>query len=331
MIALDRNLVRWNQLSIGLGAVAWALLTLCSFLGVVPQSSLDLIVLLALLVVTPLAIPLAIPPETCISRSYRPGILRLAIQAQPFAALIGASSLLLTAGAPATVATSVWLLFTVLIAVLGIATLLEKSSHSLPAICPLLALIYLPIGGAWLVIARLGWRPLGFSPDIVLLTAIHFHYVTLAAMVITGLIGRAVLATSRAFPWQVYRVAAIGMLIEPLLVAVGRTLAQLTGSDYLVSAAAALLALSLILLTLLSLRFVVPATTSSVARWLILVSSVAVFFTMLVAAAYAIGPVTGSSKITIPQMIALHGWINALVFSLCGLLGWRLRLSWRNG
>jgi hypothetical protein len=332
MTALSLNLLRWNRFSIGLGAVAWALLALLSLLGVIPESALELILLLALLVITPLAIPLAIPLETRTSRSGRPGIRRLAIQLQPFAALIGAFSFLASAGLLAAAAASVWLLFSVLVMVLGIDSLLEMRRPTLADICPLIALIYLPIGGAWLVISRLGWRPLGFSPAIVLLTAIHFHYITLAALVITGLIGRAGLETkAAAFPRQVYRVAAISMLIEPLLVAAGRTLAQLTGSQYLVSAASTLLALSLILLTLLSLQFVVPATLSPVARWLILVSSIAVFFTMLVAGAYALGPVTGAWTITISQMIALHGWINALVFSLCGLLGWRRRLSQQNG
>jgi len=143
----------------------------------------------------------------------------------------------------------------------------------------------------------------------------------------TGLIGQAGSLTKLAFPWKLYRIAAIGMLIEPLMVAAGFTLAQFTGREYLRSAPAILLALTLILITLLSLRFVIPATSSPLARGLLLMSSTAVLFTMLAVGAYAIGNATGAWTITISQMIVIHGWINALVFGLCGLLGWRLRIG----
>jgi hypothetical protein len=46
---------------------------------------------------------------------------------------------------------------------------------------------------------------------------------------------------------------------------------------------------------------------------------------MLFACAYALGAATRIWTITISQMILAHGWVNALVFGLCGLLGWRLR------
>jgi hypothetical protein len=115
------------------------------------------------------------------------------------------------------------------------------------------------------------------------------------------------------------------------MVAAGYTLAQFTGSQYLESAASTLLALSLILMTLLSLRFVIPTTISSVAKGLLIASNTAVFFTMLAVGAYAAGNATGAWTITISQMIIIHGWINALVFSLCGLLGWRLRIGQQEG
>jgi hypothetical protein len=47
---------------------------------------------------------------------------------------------------------------------------------------------------------------------------------------------------------------------------------------------------------------------------------------MLVAGAYALGTATGAWTITVSQMIVVHGWINALAFGLCGLLGWRLKM-----
>jgi hypothetical protein len=317
-------MMRWNRFSIGLGIVAWALLTVISLPGWIELHALDLILLLALLVITPLAIPMALyalPLREDWLRTWQ----RLTIILQPVAALIGGISFLLPTGPLAGAAAAAWLLFATFIAAQAVVRLRQVGKASLITICPAVALIYLPIGGIWLVFARLGLEPLGFPPDIVLLTAVHFHYITLAALVMTGLIGQAGLASKPSFPWRLFRIAAIGMLVEPPMVAAGFTLAQFTGSEYLRSVPAIVLALTLILISLLSLRFVIPTTSSPLARGLLLVSSTAVIFTMLAVGAYAIGNATGAWTITISQMIVIHGWINALVFGLCGLLGWWLR------
>jgi hypothetical protein len=328
MSITSSELMRWNRFSIGLGVVAWALITVTSLVGWLGLNALDLILLLALLIIAPLAIPLALqtlPLQRDWLRSWQ----RPTVVLQPVATLIGGISFLFHTGPLAAVAATAWLLFTGFIAVQAVARLRQVGRASLITICPAVALIYLPIGGTWLVIARLGLQPLGFPPDIVLLTAVHFHYITLAALVMTGLIGQVGLVTKPAFPWNLYRFAAIGMVIEPPMVAAGFTLAQFTGGEYLRSIPATLLALSLILITLLSLRFVIPTTISPAARGLLLASSTAVLFTMLAVGAYAVGNATGAWTITIPQMIVIHGWINALVFALCGLLGWRLRSGQR--
>jgi hypothetical protein len=59
-------------------------------------------------------------------------------------------------------------------------------------------MLYLPIGGAWLVASRLGIQPLGFGDTIVLLTAVHFHFAGFAAPVLAGLAGRTVAAGTRS-------------------------------------------------------------------------------------------------------------------------------------
>jgi YndJ-like protein len=326
MSITSSELMRWKRFSISLGTIAWALLTAASLLGWIELNALELTLLLALLVIAPLAVPLALqalPLQHDWLRTWQ----RLTVIVQPIASLIGGISFLLHTGPLAAVAAAVWVLFTGFIAVQAVVRLRQVGRVCLITICPAVALIYLPIGGTWLVFARLGLQPLGFPPDIVLLTAVHFHFITLAALVMTGLIGQAGSVTKPAFPWRLYRITAIGMVVEPPMVAAGYTLAQFTGSQYLESAASTLLALSLILVSLLSLRFVIPSTISTVARGLLLVSSTAVLFTMLAVGAYAIGNATGAWTITIAQMIAIHGWINALVFGLCGLLGWRLRIG----
>lgn len=320
------DLSKWNRRSVEIGGVLWALVMLAWVSGWLALNVLAVILLLAQFVIIPLAVPLAALPRR--SRCYH-ALYRLVIIAQPFAALIGGVSFLLVTGPLAGAAAAVWLVFTALIALLGLLRFLQKGGVSLADVCLTAALVYLPVGAAWLTLARLGLQPLGFGQHTDLLTAIHFHYIPLAALIITGLTYQALPATLSRVSRVIARVAAIGMLVNPLLVAAGITLTQVTGQDYLESAAAVLLALSLILIGLLSLRFIIPSTISPLAKGLLLVSSTAVLFTMLAAAAYALGNATGAWSITISQMIAIHGWINALIFGLCGLLGWRLRARQR--
>jgi hypothetical protein len=318
------DLTKWNRISVGLGGTVWMLILLARLFGWIVLDDLDLLLLLALCVITPLAVPLvSLPKENRLLWD----LACLVIFLQPFATLIGGASLLLGTGLLAAAAAVVWLLFTVLIALIGVLLLLQKSGRHLADACLAVALIYVPIGSAWLVLDRLGIQPLGFSQTTILLTAVHFHFITLAALMITGLTGRAILATRREVPRKIYRVTAICMLINPLLVAAGITITQVTGVRFLETAAADLLALSMILIALLNLRCVVPITAPLLAKGLLAFSSTAVLITMLFAGAYALGAATRLWTITISQMIVVHGWINAFVFGLCGLLGWRLRVE----
>ncbi len=328
MSMLSQNLMRWNGIQVTLGGSLWLMIFLAKAFGWLVLGDLDLILLFAFGVITPLALPLAMSdmPQAKLPTLLR-GLPRLVLLLYPVVALLGGASLLLDTGPVAGVAACAWLLFTILLAVIGLCRWREIRRGALADVCLAFALIYLPIGGVWLVAARLGLRPLGFSHTTVELTAVHFHYITLAALLLTGLLGRVIQATARVR--QLYRLAAVGMLVSPLLVATGITLTQVTGSHVVESCAALLLALSLISISLLSLRYLVPTPTPLLAQGLLAVSSVAVFFTMLLAIAYAVGAATGVWTITIPQMIAAHGWTNALAFGFCGLLGWRLRIPQR--
>lgn len=316
------HLVRWNHISIGLGAIAWVLIVFASLFGVMVLDDLQIILLLAIFIITPLAIPLVSFPRAA------PLLSRLASFAlflQPFAALLGGASFLLSMGTLAAALAVVWFLFTGLLALIGLLWLLRVHSRSLADLCLAVALLYLPIGGIWMVLARLGLQPLGFGVHTDLLTAIHFHFIALAALIITGLTGQTIRAAHYDASWTIYRIAALGVLVNPILVAIGLTIAQITNLHFLDTAPADLLALSLILIALLGLRFVVPATTSLLAKVLLVLSYTTVFFTMLFAGAYALGVATGGWTITLSQMILLHGLENALIFGLCGLLGWRIR------
>lgn len=315
------DLTRWNRISIALGGTAWILLVLASGFGWILLNNLELLLLLALFVITPLTVPLVSLP---IKYRLLYQLYSLVLFLQPIAAFIGGISFLLDRGPLSAAFAVVWLLFTGLLALFGLVRLFHVR-RSLPDICLAVALLYLPIGATWMVLSRLGLQPLSFGEYTVLLTAIHFHFIALAALIITGLTGQSIQTNRRKVRWMAYQIAALGVLVNPILVAAGMTIAQLTGMHFLDTVPADLLALSLILIALLGLRFIVPGTISLFAKVLLFFSYTAVFFTMLFAGAYALGTETGAWTITVSQMIMIHGLENALVFGLCGLLGWRIR------
>src|SRR5262249_34150392 len=194
MYSTPTTLMRWNRIHVVSGAVLWLLLILARTVGWILLSDPEALCLLALWLITPLALPLALP---AVAQQKPEPRTALAIRLYPIAALTGGMSLLLRAGPLAGAAATAWLLFTLYLAFLSLVRLAAmrefrrprelreprktrgRAAGSLVDVCLALALIYLPIGGTWLVLARLGLQPLGFSTTTVLLTAIHFHYITL--------------------------------------------------------------------------------------------------------------------------------------------------------
>jgi hypothetical protein len=57
------DLARWNRISIGLGGIVWLLIVLARLFGWIVLDDLELILLLALYAITPLAVPLVSLPE----------------------------------------------------------------------------------------------------------------------------------------------------------------------------------------------------------------------------------------------------------------------------
>lgn len=328
-MSLHRDrLARWNNISAGLGGGIWVGSVFVRMCGWTQLNALEIVLLLALFVLTPLALPFVLFRYTGLLGTQW---MALVMFLQPLAALLGGVAFVLPTGSLAALFAAAWGGFTGLLALSGlvqICQMFRKHRLSLAEFCLAGALLYLPVGGAWMVLARWGLQPLGFDVHTDLLTAVHFHVIPLTALVITGLTGQALherLTTRRGIWRTAYRIAALGVLIDPLLVAAGLTGAQITGLPDLDTAPADLLSLSLILLALLGLRCIVPTTISRFARVLVTLSYLTVFFTMLFAGAYTIGVATGAWTITIDQMIAIHGVENALLFGCGGLLGWRLR------
>jgi hypothetical protein len=296
-----------------LGALLWLVALLFSSLRLVTFNSLSLLLLLAILPVTPLA--LFVVRRSDSSPSFP--TYQLPYLYWP-AALTAFAAFLLSPGLPAALLVLPWFLYTVAIAFYGLQRL--HGGFSSPATIEetviAFGLIYLAIGGFWLILSR-GNLPLAqFREPIVTLTAIHFHYISLGALVIGGVSGR-LLRHDGVLTGRLYQLAATGLISGPPLVAVG-----ITFSVVIEALASLVLALSLTILAILTLLRIVPTRTNGLQRLLLTISSAAVLFAMTFALAYAYGRLSGDSGITIPTMINVHGWVNAVGFTLAGLSGW---------
>ena len=174
-------------------------------------------------------------------------------------------------------------------------------------------LLYLPVGGIWLVLSRLGETPLALGEPIILLTAVHFHYAGFAASVLAGATGRALPSAGGLF-----RIVALGVTGGTFLVAVG----------FLLSPAFKVAAIVLFVASLLALAvfsgIAVRQVRRRAARALVGISMASLVVGTILAAAYGIGEFTGDLPIDIPQMARWHGPLNGIGFTVCGLLGWVL-------
>jgi hypothetical protein len=235
------------------------------------------------------------------------------------AALLFAAAYLLPQGILAAALALPWLAVTGLVALFGLRRL-WRGSRRLSELCLDAGLIYLAIGGAWAVSDRLGFRPLGFDPVIVLLTAIHFHYAGFALPLVTGL-------AARRLDGGTARLAGAGVIAGVPLVAVGITATQLKAGPWIECLAAWVLAAAGVLSASLHLRLaLVPAEARRV-RFLWAVAAVSLAGSMVLAAMYGSRFYAPLPWLDIPWMRAFHGTANALGFGLAGLLAWAMARS----
>jgi hypothetical protein len=309
------NKLRLPRYSAFVGAIIWIVIMAIQLLSKSNSpDALNLLLALAVSVVAPLALVLVATPNRI--GSY-PKLFTFAVALQPVAALLAVAALFLEPGTVATLLILPWLLFTGITAAHGFVRLFSI----FPPVEELVVdvgLIYVAIGGFWTFLSRAALSVFDFHEPVVTLTAIHFHYISLSALVITGMIGRC-LQCHESRARRLYQSAAVGMITAPVLVALG-----IAFSIIIEAIATILLSLSLATLALLTLFRIVPRQGISWQTGFLVLSSVAVLFTMFFASAYVVGRLTSGWTLTIPTMIEVHGWINAVGFGLLGLFGWAM-------
>lgn len=269
--------------------------------------------LLAPLVTTPLALLLSVPAGNRGSAAWK-----LAAWLQPAGAAAVLGSFFLAPGPAAAALALPWALMSVCAAATGLGRFLEHR-FTLPEELAIDAgLAMLPVGAAWLLASRAGMEPMGFREPFVLLTAVHFHFAGLAATVIVGLTGRRLREwKSKSFP--LYLALAAGVVLGVPLLAAG--IASRTKFE---AVAALILAFSLGGFCIFALFAIVPRLRGWPARVLLGLALLSGIWSMHYAGHYAAGIARGivPPKYSIPKMASIHGLLNALGFSLCGLLAW---------
>lgn len=300
------------------GALTWAAVLLPPWPFTEHILWIERIVILGPLVIAPLALLLA-------GLGLRPGPAArchaLAARCQPLGAALSLVALYPRPGLLAGALAGGWLLVTGLFALCGLTRLFTRGLGPIQELAIDAGLLYLPVGGVWLVASRLGIPFLGFSEPWVMLTAAHFHYAGLAAPVIAGAVGRALHApASGPGPglgrgWlRAYEVAAAGVMAGPPLVAAGIALWPVVEV-----VSAAVLSLALLLLTAVALRGVVPGMRPRRAGAILAVAVSSLLLSMSCACAYAVGAFLEIDILLLPTMVWVHGLVNAIGFGAGGL------------
>jgi hypothetical protein len=312
---LTRLKPRTARTSALFGFFIWAIVL---FIRTSPQAETELInkiLLLGVLVVVPLGLSLVRRSK---GNEEPPLLYRLAAIAQPIGAVAVTISFFLEHGIKAALLAAAWMIVTALIALYGLWRFWLNPSPTLAEVSINVGLIYVAVGGGWLVMSRCGIQLLGFGETIVLLTAVHFHFAGFAAPILTGLAGRRLVEPGRNARLLLAG-AAVAVTIGTPLVAAG-----ITVSPLLAMAGTLVISLGLFLLALLVLIWIVPSLSSFSVRALLILSSLSSLVAMGLASLYAYSIFARTLIIDIPHMAMSHGILNAFGFSLCGLLAWAI-------
>jgi len=258
------------------------------------MSLIDVLLVLAAAVVVPLALPLLMDGV-----DVRPWIATGALTAP---------SLLLDRGGAAAVALAApWLALAAGTAVVAaIRRVRSTEPWTIDDVSAPVALAYLAGAAGSLVASRAGFTFRHLAEPIVQLTAIHYSYAGFVAPVLARQLRRHVGASAASTGTLAL------FLVAPPIVATGfvtrAAVFQVGGAVLLLVATWTMAAITLI---------------RAPHHPLLVASSLAVLAPMVLAVSWASAQFWDVPALGIPDMARTHGTLNALGFSLCGVLGWR--------
>lgn len=294
------------RFAIALGTTWWLVVVVARSLRLVSVDLTTLLMMLGVAVTVPLALHVALEPAS------RPLLLLAWIQPAG-AAMVGLALVLPAGGIPAAL-TIPWGVTAAICFWAGFHRL-RRRGIAIPAeVCIDAGLLYLSVGWLWLFMNRTGIA-LPYSPDLLLRTAIHFHFAGFAGAIMCGASGR-FLADRQRGALRAFRWTAFAFVVGPALVGLG-----IAFSKVLEVAATLVLAAGLVTLAVIVLGAIAPVTKGLV-RALLLTSSLSSIAAMGLAVLYVIGEATHRPVIGIGTMVATHGVLNGAGFATAGLAAW---------
>lgn len=266
------------------------------------------LLLLAPFVVVPLGLRLAATPSR---RGEHLFSWRTAIWLQLPAAIALAASFRFPPSPLAAALAGPWLMVTLLAATFGARRMLTRGVGPLEETSIDAALLFLAVGGVWVVLGRAVVRPLGFDPVVGLLTATHFHYAGFSLSLLVGLAGRRLAGGA---PRLVVALTIGGVVALAAAIAAPLPRLELVAGCSLALGGCFVAAMHLRLATMRG-----PA----VFRVAIAISGLSLAGALVLAALFAArGVVFVPWVVDIARMAKLHGTANAVGFALLGMLAW---------
>ena len=305
---------KFARISAAAGVIVWVLLLPTTTSDLRETELIHKVVFFAFLVVVPLGLSLISAQEA------QGSLYRLIVLAQPVAAVPALASFFVEYGTLSALLSSAWFILTLLIALFGLIRFKSRGLYPVAESSIDAGLVYVLVAGVWLVVYRLGVQPFDYGETIILLTVIHFHFAAFATLIIAGMSGR-VLAT-RKHPQQVFNFSVFAIVSAMPLVAAG-----ITFSAWLGLIGTVLLSAGLVMLAVLTVRWVVPAVARASSRLLLLMGALSICTAMVLACLYAYSLPMKILIIDIPTMALTHGVLNAFGFVGCSLLAWTIHSS----
>ncbi|MEA2634710.1 MAG: hypothetical protein QOH92_1477 [Chloroflexota bacterium] len=293
------------------GGIVWLALIASRLTGLTHLSLIDLLFLLAPLVIAPLGLALIVFQEGLPS-----SLLTAAIRLQPVGAALAVLSFLLSIGLAAAILAVAWLLVCAIAAFGALAFLVMGRSLRPERLATAAAVGFMAFGAVWLVLSRAGVAPTGLSPVIVEMTAVHFHFTGFAATLMAALL-LVRLRQDRGIARSVAIAAALLLVAGSPVLALGWA----TPVHVLQVAGAILVATGVVATASVLFFRSASLAASPGARVLLRLSALAPLLPMVLAVEYSAGHVFGFPTLDIHGMALIHGDLNALGFSLLGLLG----------
>jgi len=313
MRSTDSTVRRLPISAIG-GGIVWLALVASRLGGLTRLSLIDLLFLLAPLVIAPLGLALIAFDDGLPS-----SLLRTAIRIQPVGAVLAVVAFLLPIGLPAAVLASAWLVVCVIAGLGALAYLVQgRSLHPIRLATPA-AMGFMAFGAIWLVLSRGGVAPIGLSPIIVEMTAVHFHFTGFAATLMAALL-LVGLHEDRGVARRIALAASLLLVAGSPVLALGWA----TPVHVLQVAGAVLVATGVVATSAVLFYRSASLVASTPAPLLLRLSALAPLLPMALAVEYSAGHVFGFATLDIQGMALIHGDLNALGFSLLGLVAWSI-------